>query len=143
MITFDVMTPADIPEALAVWAGQPGIVLREADTPEALTRYLERNPGASFIVRDSGKAIGAALSGHDGRRGFLHHVLIVEGCRRRGLGRRLVEACLDALQQQGILKSHIYVNQDNEAGKLFWRRLGWEERPFLALMSISRGGDLA
>ena len=53
------------------------------------------------------------------------------------------EACLDALQQQGILKSHIYVNQDNEAGKLFWRRLGWEERPFLALMSISRGGDLA
>ena len=32
MITFDVMTPADIPEALAVWAGQPGIVLREAVT---------------------------------------------------------------------------------------------------------------
>lgn len=143
MITIDMMTPADIPDALAIWAGQPGIVLREVDTPEALTKYLHRNPGTSFIVREHGKVIGAALSGHDGRRGFLHHVFIVEGRRRRGLGRRLVETCLDSLQTQGILKSHIYVNQDNEAGKVFWRRLGWEERPSLALMSVSRGGELA
>ena len=143
MITIEPMTPADIPAALAVWAGQPGIVLREADTPEALTAYLERNPGTSFIVREHGRVIGAALSGHDGRRGFLHHVLIVEGHRRRGLGRRLVETCLDALEAQGIFKSHIYVNQDNEAGKVFWRRLGWAERPTLTLMSVSRGGESA
>lgn len=143
MITIDVMTPADIPAALAIWSGQPGIVLREADSPEALTRYLERNPGTSFIVREDGQVIGAALSGHDGRRGFLHHVLIVQSHRRKGLGRRLVETCLDSLQSQGILKCHIYVNQDNEDGKIFWRRLGWEERPTLALMSVSRGGELA
>jgi N-acetylglutamate synthase len=143
MITIEPMTPADIPAALAVWSGQPGIVLREADTPGALRIYLERNPGTSFVVRENGRMIGAALSGHDGRRGFLHHVLIVEGHRRRGLGRRLVEACLDALEARGILKCHIYVNQDNEDGKVFWRRLGWGERPSLTLMSISRGGEAA
>ncbi|WP_020472523.1 GNAT family N-acetyltransferase [Zavarzinella formosa] len=143
MISIEPMTPADIPDALAVWADQPGIVLREADTPEALTAYLKRNPGTSFIVRENGRVIGAALSGHDGRRGFLHHVLIVEGHRRRGLGRRLVETCLDALEAQGILKSHIYVNHDNEDGKVFWRRLGWAERPMLTLMSVSRGGEMA
>jgi ribosomal protein S18 acetylase RimI-like enzyme len=143
MFSIDPMTPADIPAALAVWADQPGITLREADTPEMLTKYLTRNPGTSFVVREAGTVIGAALAGHDGRRGFLHHVLIVEGRRRRGLGRRLVETCLDALEAQGVVKTHIYVNQDNEAGKVFWRKLGWGERPFLALMSFTRGGGEA
>jgi len=141
MISIDVMTVADIPAALAVWAGQPGITLREADTPEMLTKYLVRNPGCSFVMRDGAKVIGAALAGHDGRRGFLHHVLIAEGYRRQGLGRRLVETCLDALEKQGVVKTHIYVNQDNEDGKVFWRKLGWGERPFLALMSFTRGGE--
>ena len=59
MISIDVMTVADIPAALHVWDGQPGITLREADTPEMLTKYLVRNPGCSFVVRDGAKVIGA------------------------------------------------------------------------------------
>lgn len=141
MITLEPMTSADIPAAIAIWQNQPGITLRDADTPEALAKYLARNPGFSFIMRENGQVIGAALAGHDGRRGFLHHVLIRESHRRRGLGRRLVNACLDALVADGLLKCHILVNADNETGKIFWEKLGWEERPMLLLMSHNRGPE--
>lgn len=141
MISVKPMTVADIPAALNIWRNQPGITLRDADSPEALAQYLERNPGCSFIIREHDVVVGAALAGHDGRRAFIHHVLIKESHRLRGLGRRLVNACMEALIQQGMFKCHILVDADNETGKIFWKKLGWEERPLLLLMSHNRGPE--
>src|SRR5438093_6545664 len=47
MTVIRVMTEEDIPAALALWQGLPGIGLREADNPESLARFLRRNPGMS------------------------------------------------------------------------------------------------
>src|SRR5262249_5210784 len=99
MIQFRPMEEEDIPCALALWQGLSGIGLREADSPPALARYLQRNPGSSFVaVSATGELVGVSLAGHDGRRGYLHHVAVAESFRKRGIGRRLVEACLAALK---------------------------------------------
>ena len=75
MVTLRPMVEEDIPAALALWQGLPGIGLREADSPEALSRYLRRNPGCSFVAAsDANELVGVSLAGHDGRRGYLHHV---------------------------------------------------------------------
>ena len=50
MVTIRPMMEEDIPAALALWQGLPGIGLREADSPPALARYLRRNPGLSFVA---------------------------------------------------------------------------------------------
>ena len=131
------MTPADIPEAVAVWAQMPGICLRDADRPEALKKYLHRNPGCSFVARVEGKLVGAALAGHDGRRGYLHHVAVLPPFRRRGIARAIVEHCLTALREQGILKCHLFVEATNVEGKEFWNHIGWRERRDLLLMSVT------
>ena len=61
------MVEEDIPAAIGLWQGLPGIGLRGADSPPALARFLRRNPGASFAaVNDSGELIGVSLAGHDG-----------------------------------------------------------------------------
>lgn len=141
MIAYRPMTVADIPAALAMWTGMPGITLREADTPEMLTRYLVRNPGLSILAEAGGQIVGTSLAGHDGRRGYLHHVAVRPDHRRRGIGRALVEKCLSALLAEGILKCHLFVNADNAEGKQFWRVLGWSERSGINLMSVTRDGD--
>ena len=140
MPTIVPLAPADIPEVLALWAQTEGMSLRDADSPEALGRFLERNPGCSFIARRQGRLAGVALAGHDGRRGYLYHVAVAATERRQGVGRGLVEHCLTALYDQGILKSHLFVFDHNEEGKKFWRRLGFQERP-LRIMSITRTGS--
>jgi ribosomal protein S18 acetylase RimI-like enzyme len=131
------MTAADVPDALALWSGMTGISLFPSDSIEGITRYLRRNPGLSVVARLDGRLVGAALAGHDSRRGYLHHVAVAPDLRFRGLGRAMVEWCLAALTAEGIGRCHIFVNADNEEGKKFWRRIGWDERPNVHVMSFT------
>ena len=136
------MTEEDIPFALQLWQGMAGIGLRDADSPEALARYLQRNPGTSSVaITPNGDRIGICLAGHDGRRGYLHHVAVASVHQNRGIGRQLVEASLTALKTIGIEKVHLWVKVDNEAGKGFWEHMGWNSRTDIALMSIVTGDN--
>jgi N-acetylglutamate synthase len=78
--------------------------------------------------------IGAVLSGHDGRRGYLHHLAVAPDCRRQGIGRALVDACLDGLAALGIQKCNIFLLADNDLGKAFWKHNGWNERDDLKVL---------
>lgn len=142
MIHLRPMIVEDIPAALLLWQGLPGIGLRDADSPPALAKYLARNPGSSFVaVTDAGELVGVSLAGHDGRRGYLHHVAVKPDCRQQGLGRQLVDACLAQLKAEGIEKVHLWVKVDNISGKDFWNHIGWRERTDISLMSIVTGDN--
>lgn len=130
------MIPSDYDDCLALWQATEGMGLSQADSREAIGRYLTRNPGLSFVARDeSGELVGAVLCGHDGRRGMLHHLAVRANCRGQGLGRTLVERCMAALHEEGIDKCHLVVFEKNTGGRAFWQRTGWYERPELVLMS--------
>jgi ribosomal protein S18 acetylase RimI-like enzyme len=142
MVTIRPMVEEDIPAALALWQGLEGIGLRGADSPPALARYLRRNPGSSFVaVAAAGELVGVSLAGHDGRRGYLHHVAVGEAFRNQGLGRRLVEHCLAALKADGIEKVNLWVKADNTAGLEFWNRVGGRERTDIVMVSVILGDD--
>jgi N-acetylglutamate synthase len=124
--TFEPLTLADYDAVVAFWSQQQGIGLNESDAREPLARYLQRNPGMSFIARDaSGTLVGAVLCGHDGRRGYLHHLAVASAHRRRGLGRALVQRCLAQLAAAGISKCNIFLFDDNDDGRQFWLRAGF------------------
>ena len=122
----------------ALWEACEGIGLHDdVDSRDGIARYLERNPGLSFVARDGDRIVGAVLAGHDGRRGYLHHLAVHPDARHRGLGRQLVAAALAALRAQGITKCHIFVFRDNPAGRAFWESCGWHRRDDIDLLSIS------
>lgn len=138
------LQPAHLPAALALWRTSEGLTLREADSPEALGRFLARNPGLSVAALLEGELIGVALCGHDGRRGYLHHVAVRPDRRRHGLGRQLVEACLARLAAEGIAKCHLFVRADNAAARPFWQALGWQLRDDIDVWSfVPPGRDRA
>ncbi len=124
----------------ALWSRTPGIGLSEADSRKNIGIFLQRNPGLSFVAEDEEGLVGAVMSGHDGRRGFLYHLAVDPGKRRGGVGRALVDRCLSGLAALGLRKCHIFVFADNEEGKRFWSRTGWEQRFDLIVMSRSVGG---
>lgn len=122
-------------EVFALWSGCDGIGLSAADSRDQLELYLKRNPAMSFVAKDQTRVVGALLAGHDGRRGYLHHLAVNEAHRKSGLGRQLVAKSLAALVQAGIGKSHIFLFHDNEEGEKFWRSIGWEKRQDLKIFS--------
>jgi ribosomal protein S18 acetylase RimI-like enzyme len=128
------MTSADLPEVLAFWATMEGVGLNESDTPARLARYLLRNEELSIIARDAGRLVGAVLCGHDGRRGYLHHLAVAPSYRRKRIGTSLIQRCLASLTAIGIQKCNIFVYADNDDGAEFWRKTGWLDRSDLKVM---------
>ena len=82
----------------------------------AITEVRTATPRShARAVRDGGRLVAFALSGRDGRLGFLQRLAVDPGAQRRGLGRRLV---LDSLRWAGRWRAgRVLVNThvDNEA----------------------------
>lgn len=129
------MTIEDYPDVYNLWKKYREIGLSDADSKEGIRRFLERNPGLSFIARDGNQVVGAALCGHDGRRGYIHHLAVDEAHRMRGIGKSLVNRCMFALMRIGISKCHLSVFEDNQGAIEFWKKLGWTKRVELDMMS--------
>jgi len=129
------MKASDYEKTVELWEATTGIGLSEADNRERIRSYLSRNPEMSHVAEADGKLIGAVLCGHDGRRGYLHHLAVAISWRSRGIGRRLVDGCVACLDREGIDRCHLFVYPDNAEGMAFWRRMGFEQRRDIQLCS--------
>jgi putative acetyltransferase len=127
---------ADYDAVIALWRRTEGVGLNESDTRRATAAFLRHNPRLSFVAERDGRIIGAVLCGHDGRRGYLHHLAVSKRYRKQDIGRRLVNACLAKLRKIGIPKCNIFIFANNAAGMKFWSHTGWKLRTELRLMQI-------
>lgn len=123
------MQAGDYPQVYELWMRTPGMGLNTTDdSKEGIEKYLKRNPTTCFVTEEEGGIIGVILSGHDGRRGYIHHMAVDVQKRKRGIGTALLNAALDALKAEGIIKVALVVFEKNETGNYFWAEKGFEER---------------
>lgn len=141
MFNIRVMTLDDYDTVIALMQSTPGISLRDADSREATARYLTRNPGLSFVAEVEGLLCGCVMCGHDGRRGYLQHLLVLPEYRRQGIANALVERCLASLEAVGIQKCHLDVLKTNQAAADYWQSQGWQLRSDIDRYSFIRSGN--
>lgn len=126
------MTIEDYEEVYNLWINTPGMGLNNLDDSKAgIEKYLKRNPDTCFVAEEKGNIVGVILSGHDGRRGFIHHTTVLETYRKRGIGQNLVNAAINALDREGINKVALVAFERNESGNAFWEHLEFHDRPDL------------
>jgi putative acetyltransferase len=118
--------PSDLDGAIELWSRSDGVGLNESDTRDALLRFLARNPGSSAVAMAPSELVGAILCGHDGRRGTIHHLAVAPAYRRHGVGTDLLEYCLSRLREADIPRCNLFLYDDNEVGRRFWERHGWQ-----------------
>jgi ribosomal protein S18 acetylase RimI-like enzyme len=136
----------DYDAVYALWRRTAGMGLNDVDdSREGIARYLKRNPRTCFVADADGEGgiVGAIMSGHDGRRGFIHHTCVAGEIRHNGIGTKLVNTALEALHAEGISKVALVVFGRNEGGNAFWEHLGFTARPDLnyrnkALVELER-----
>ncbi len=123
------LTINDYNDVYQLWISTPGMGLNTIDdSREGIERYLERNPDTCFVARIYNKIVGVILCGHDGRRGYIHHTAVNISYRTQGIGRKLVECAITALQNEGISKVACVVFEKNKEGNLFWEKIGFCKR---------------
>jgi ribosomal protein S18 acetylase RimI-like enzyme len=127
---------SDYDGALDVWQRVEGLEIAEGDDRKGVAQFLARNLGLSRVAIDGTAIVGVALCGHDGRRGHIYHLAVDPAYHGRGLGKRLLDECLDGLRKAGIQRVIILVAHDNQRGAEFWKHRGWEELPGAVPMGI-------
>lgn len=135
------MTINDYDDIMAMFRETPGIAVREADSKEATETYLNRNPGLSFAAIVDSKIVGCVMCGHDGRRGYLQHLVVRPEYRNQGIGEKLFMACINALQKIGINKTHIFVFKTNDLANKFWADKGWKLREEINMYSYNSSSN--
>lgn len=123
------MTVEDYEQVHTLWLSISGFGIRSIDdSEEGVARFLKRNPTTSVVAEEDGKVVGCILCGHDGRRGCLYHVCVDQAYREHGIGKSMVNFCIEALKAEGINKISLIAFTKNEIGNKFWKKMGWEFR---------------
>lgn len=128
-MTIRTMTIDDYEGVYALWMTIKGFGIRSIDdSREGVERFLKRNPTTSVVAEMDGKIVGSILCGHDGRRGCLYHVCVMEGYRRHGIGKAMVVRAMEKLKEEEISKVSLIAFSVNDIGNAFWNTIGWTER---------------
>lgn len=131
------MTIDDYDEVYRMWQITTKRALSKADERDQMERYLKHNAGMSQVAVVDGKIVGTVLAGHDGRRGFIHHMAVLPEFRRKKIGHALAQTAIQKIREQAIDKTHIFCYQNNETGQSFWRDFGFEKREDVFVYSFS------
>ena len=130
------MQIADYEQALALWERTPGMGISAADEKDEIQKFLKKNSSLCYAAFAEDVLVGTILCGEDGRRGYLYHLAVDVNYQKSGIGKSLVQKSLQALQELGIQKCHLFVIADNTSGISFWEHTGWEVRNDIEVMSI-------
>lgn len=123
------MTIEDYEGVYRLWMSTPGMGLNNLDdSKDGIEKYLNRNPNTCFVALDGNVIVGVIISGHDGRRGYIYHTAVAVNQRNQGLGIALLQAALEALEEEKISKVALVVFDHNELGNEFWEKRGFEKR---------------
>ena len=98
------------------------------DSREGIAKYLARNPNTCFAAVAGERIIGVILTGHDGRRGMIHHMCVHPDFRRMGIAGKLLAEAEKALKKEGIQKVFGLVFRDNDIANAFWENRGYSLR---------------
>lgn len=129
--TTRLVTIEDYDEIFALWNSteQSRRALNPVDdSREGIEKYLKRNPSTCFAAVSDGRIVGVILTGHDGRRGIIHHMCVHPDHRRKGIASHLVSLAEEALQKEGIQKVFGLVFKDNDPANAFWEQQGYTLR---------------
>ena len=116
----------DLPEVIDLWEQTEGLVISDNDNPDDLLSYLRHNDYMSCVATVENRIVAAVLCGHDGRRGYLHHLAVEKSHRRTGIASQLIDACSKSLLAAGISRFNLFLLDDNHAGRRFWENLNCE-----------------
>jgi ribosomal protein S18 acetylase RimI-like enzyme len=103
--------------------------------PRIIKRFLRKisRSGIILVAEVDGKIVGAgggyvigSIENVEGERyGFIEFLVVDEGYRGMGIGRRLLTILVDKLRSKGVSEIYLEVDPRNEAALSLYRSLGF------------------
>ena len=78
---------------------------------------------------DSGELVGAVMTTHDGRKGWINRLAVHPDYRRSGIAKQLIKAAEEQLKMQGMTVIAALIEPDNYASLMLFISEGYTEWP--------------
>jgi ribosomal protein S18 acetylase RimI-like enzyme len=95
------------------------------DTLDDLERALGNDRFACLVAEADGVVVGSIIAAFDGWRGNIYRLAVRPEHRRRGIGRKLVEAAHEAFSRWGVRRITALVERDHAWAVSFWGAVGY------------------
>ena len=110
--------------------------------PEVMIRLKCRVQPELFLVGCvDGRVVGAVMAGFDGVRGWIHHLAVAPGARRKGVAARLMHAAERGLARLGCPKVNLQIRSANNAVVAFYRAIGYAVEDHVSMGKRLGGKD--
>ncbi|MEP6482685.1 MAG: GNAT family acetyltransferase [Rhodoglobus sp.] len=103
------------------------------DPRKDIARKRTVQPDLFLVGEVDGQLVATAMFGYDGHRGWVNYLAVSPAMRGRGLGRELMARGEELLTAAGCPKLSLLVRSGNDVALGFYRALGYEVDPVLAL----------
>ncbi len=102
-----------------------GLVVPQNDPAADIACKLQVQPELFQVGLLDDVIIATVMAGYEGHRGWINYLAVDPRFRRRGIGRRMVEAVEAKLRTFGCPKINLQVRESNDGVIAFYRRLGY------------------
>lgn len=123
---------------VALWTSVPGYGTAHNAPELAIRKKLEASDGLFFVAEISGRLVGTVMAGYDGHRGWIYSLAVDASCRRRGVGRALLQRAEALLYERGCVKINLQIADGNEAVIGFYKKTGYKVEPKTCMGKLLR-----
>ena len=118
---------SDYDEIVALWSAA-GLDARHQgrDKRESFVSQLAHFSNTYLVAFEDGRMIGVVLGTHDWRKGWINRLAVHPDRRRRGVARKLIEACERGFLDLGIEIFAALIETDNDVSTAIFQRTGYK-----------------
>ncbi|TKJ26637.1 MAG: GNAT family N-acetyltransferase [Promethearchaeota archaeon Loki_b31] len=113
-----------------------GIEVSSSDTQDEIAKILKRNPDLFLIGKEGENVVAVGIGAFDGRRGYVHHLAIDPDYQKKKYGKMMMDDLIERFRKKKVHKVHLFIEKHNEEVVDFYKKLGWDIRDDLIMMSF-------
>jgi ribosomal protein S18 acetylase RimI-like enzyme len=122
-------------EIIDLWK-RSGIEVGSSDTQDEIAKILKRNSDLYLIGKEDGKVVAVVIGAFDGRRGYVHHLAIDPDYQKKKYGKMMMDELIERFRKKKVHKVHLFIEKHNKEVVDFYKKLGWDIRDDLIMMSF-------
>ena len=123
-LTIRIYDPADQEAVVRLW-NDCALVVPWNDPLKDIARKIRFQRELFLVAVREGTIVGTVMAGYEGHRGWINYLAVFPACRRKGLGRRLMQEAMKRLFALGCPKVNLQIRTSNSHMIDFYRKLGF------------------